>query len=333
MRNPEACIIQKWSDSHADQVEPLALTLLEALEIWPYAPDLLRIFCVLPKVRDAVLLQSPMLLETLLGSAIASTKSFTNLSGLCVALLKAPLPSTIALPASAQNFLNQLFNLTVQSPLPKTVEPVYDVLRGACEPLLDMLPAPGLTKFREHFTRMLRSAKGPTEQSLNLYCLAILGRIHLLLERRSRPSTESRPVTSSDPSWTLSMSQQEQAEISSIFSGERVHKTVVLVVCQVMFACGTDNGLEKSVAIRQILLAREIINAVDPLTVREWAGRQSNHLYIQKLHQKACDGATGGAIQIEVRCTGLCLRSSVKIALTDGELRPGYSFRVCAMRD
>ena len=69
-------LLQLWARGNPCQVDYLATIVLEALELWPFAVDVLKVMASVPSFRNSALQQKPMLLETLFTNAMDSNSGF-----------------------------------------------------------------------------------------------------------------------------------------------------------------------------------------------------------------------------------------------------------------
>ena len=285
--------LQVWTACNTGQMDALSAALLEGLQLWSFTLDILRDFCHVLAFRDAVVLQSPSLLDELLVAANGSSQGFRRFSGVCVALLSEPLPLEVPLPLSAQAFLDQLAEKAIQQPSPATVEPVYLILDGACGALLDLLSPSALRTFREPFRDMIRTVKSIEEQILTLLCLAILAKVH------QRCMSPAMARLEKESSLSSSMSAHDREELSGFFTGEKAQKTITLVAYQVINACRPQHKTMKIDALKHITLSRLIVNVVDPRAREQWANSQA--AIVDKLHQKIAQDGLDVMVRLEVR--------------------------------
>lgn len=282
-------VLQQWADLHSPDIGALVSSLLEGLQLWSQAPELLRVFSKVLAIRDLIILQSPGLLDQFLITANGSSPGFRRVSGVCVALLSEPLPAQVPLPASAQLFLNKLAEAAILDPSIETLEPVYTVLDSAYSGLLDLLSASALQRLWEHFTEIIRTVKSYHQQLLTLYSLAILGIIH---QHLNQGGTSYSSVSSS-------VSAHNLEEISAFFNGERAQKTMTLIAVQVLFACNHEKPAEHP-ALKHVTLSRKIAEFVDPQARQQWVKDQKNAPFIQKIFQKIQQEGLDTSVRLEV---------------------------------
>ncbi|KAI9662167.1 MAG: hypothetical protein M1831_002863 [Alyxoria varia] len=283
--------ICNWADAHRAQIPALAMALLEGMQLWPYTLEIISAFSQARRFRDACLAQSPSILNELLRLASQSNEGFEQASKTCVSLLTYRLPATVALPSFAQDFVNRLFEVAIKDPGPETARPVYDVLSGACQEILELLPSASLTRFRENLFMLMKKDKKGDEQLLTLLSLSILGKIRDCC-------ITPRPVRSgSTYSLTTSMSEEDRGEIDKYFAGEWAYKTMTLVFLQCIRVCGAEVDLDS--ASNRLRLAREIMHSVDAHSREEWV--KKNPRYLQKLMQKATQANLDPLLKLENR--------------------------------
>jgi hypothetical protein len=170
----DASTIQAFLDHNPEDLQPLAVVLLERLETSPHALRLLVRLSKCEAPRNTVLNQSQDFLDGALKRASTDTAHSDQLFDLCVNYLSVQLPMAHVLPASAEDFFLRVFNGAVKDPCLTTLLPIYALLNGACEVLMNILPRNSLDYLRDELLRMMRSVKAVEDQVVTLLCLAIL---------------------------------------------------------------------------------------------------------------------------------------------------------------
>lgn len=205
-------------------------------------------------------------------------------------LLSDPLPPDVPLPASAQQLLLHLFDNAVQGPSVHSLEPVYLLLDGACEDLLDILPQAGLDKLRDNLTKIMRSVKSVEEQMLSLYCLAII--VKLNNHHKSGGECTDHPRSG--------VSAHSYKEISKFFRGDKAQKTVPLLALQMVYACRPDGpGSPDHDRLRGARLGRQVLEAVEPAVREAWARDKANVATVKKLLEKVSQPGLPWNVQLE----------------------------------
>lgn len=276
--------------------------VIEGLQLWPYTLGLLERLVIVPVLHEAALTQCPTLLHDLLERADRSQRGFTEVSDLCILLMARRLPPSIALPASAQTFFTKVFERAVQNPTIDTVEPVYVLLRGACEELLEILPQSSLDDFRDHLTRMMRIVKSMEDQLLCLFCLATIARINSQHIDPRRPTKMMCSQQSSQVPSPRAPSARTREDVQKFYCGERASKTMHLLALQVIYACRKDHTVTQATTIKHVRLAREVASAVESSARYAWA--EGNPAIVRKLYEKTTQTPFFHAVQLEV-CTPL----------------------------
>lgn len=275
--------IDQWAYDHADQARTLARTIVEGLSVWPHVLDILQHLCHAATFRVALLTSHPQLLNQLLHKANHSQHDFDCLSQLCVLVLSDPLPASVPLPASSQDFLWRVFEVAVKHPTTEHLESVYLILDGQPE-LLEILPQAGIERLRKHLIKMMSHGKTIEDKILTLYSLAIMATI----AGRYRKMAEH---------WAADVStKQLLAETEPLFVGDRAARTLHLVVLQVILACRHDS-IKTEDAVKRVRLATQVIEAMDECTLRAWVSSNPNP--INKLHEKMGQRGLHPRVQLE----------------------------------
>lgn len=225
--------------------------------------ELLGLLSTVQQLRDAFLLQSPNLLHDVLCAASDAGVVERCASHASVSLLGYPLPEDIALPASAQPFLTRLFEHLTHSPNLETAEAVFRVLDGAGRVLLDKVPRAKLLELSHYVRCMVSNARSDAESLVNLFCLAIMGKIHRAYE--GSPTHRIMPEESIHQLHTA-----DKSKLTKFFTGDgdAATSTILLIVMQVIHACNADSKLVIIDRARRIHLARCILDCVDHNTIR-----------------------------------------------------------------
>lgn len=244
--------------------------------------DILRRLSRVDSLREAVLLEHPSLLSQLLDRSSRSSNEHDTLTGLLVELLSKPLPLAIPLPAATQSLLWRLFENAVQIPSPASVEPVYLLLGGACEGLLDILPQASLEKLRHHLTKLMRGVKTHDEEIQTLYCLAIIAKMN----------DHRKGLKAADRSSLMGPPAHPKDENTKFFSGDRSARTIQLLALQTIQGCRQGER-------QRIRLARQILQAIEPPARMGWARTKENAVVMDKLWQHGCRSDIAPIIQLD----------------------------------
>lgn len=276
---------------------------MEGLQFWPHTLDIIKRLSSVKDLRDAILLESPLLIDQLLEKATSTECQGEIYSDVCVAILAEPLPGGIAIPSSALTFVNKCFSRAVHDLKVETVEPVYRLLNGACAELLDTIPRHHLDAFGDHLTKLMRTVKISDKQLLNFLCLAIMARLkgqschpHTI---RGTPSGTSVVCVPSTDAISRVIGGSDAA--ARLFMGDRAQKTMHLIVLQVIYACRLQDNGDPEYDARQIALARQVLAAVDEESRKIWA--KTNYALVRKLHEKLSQQELTPQVRLEVSAT------------------------------
>jgi predicted nucleic acid-binding Zn-ribbon protein len=257
-----------------------------------------RLSCAV-QVRDALVQREASLLPRLLAQALEPrsgnakvnmpTRNKTNLPELtkmqyveaCVALLSHPLPSHVALPATAQNFMLQLFDRAATHPNATIVQQIHRLVYGACKPVLGVLSPGVLAHLEEYIFSILKSSSGVEDQSLGMYCLAIM---RMILEKFQTELGRDDIWPTFDHSVNSTNSQWTPDAIKQFFHGNKTHKTMQLLVLRVIWACRPESADPTEQGLTSVTLVNQILVGVSQSAVLEWSLK--NSAIVRKLQEK-----------------------------------------------
>jgi predicted nucleic acid-binding Zn-ribbon protein len=198
-----------------------------------------------------------------------------------VALLSHPLPADVALPATAQNFLLQLFDRAANQPNAATVQQIHRLVYGACNPILGILSPGVLAHLEEYIFSILKSSSGVEDQSLGMYCLAIM---RMILEKFQTEVGNDDMWPTFDHSVVSSNSQWTPDAIKQFFHGNKTHKTMQLLVLRVIWACRPESADPTGQGLTSVTLVNQILTGVSQSAVIEWSHK--NAVIVRKLQEK-----------------------------------------------
>jgi predicted nucleic acid-binding Zn-ribbon protein len=198
-----------------------------------------------------------------------------------VALLSHPLPSDVALPATAQDFLIQLFDRAATQPNAVTVQQIHRLVYGACKPILGILSPGVLAHLEEYIFSILKSSSGVEDQSLGMYCLAIM---RMILEKFQTEVGNDAMWPTFDHSVDSSNSQWTPDAIKQFFHGNKTHKTMQLLVLRVIWACRPESADPTGQGLTSVTLVNQILAGVSQAAVIEWSHK--NAVIVRKLQEK-----------------------------------------------
>jgi predicted nucleic acid-binding Zn-ribbon protein len=198
-----------------------------------------------------------------------------------VALLSHPLPSDVALPATAQNFLLLLFDRAATQPNAATVQQIHRLVYGACEPILGILSPGVLAHLEEYIFSILKSSSGVEDQSLGMYCLAIM---RMILEKFQTEVGNDAMWPTFDHSVDSSNSQWTPDAIKQFFHGNKTHKTMQLLVLRVIWACRPESADPTGQGLTSVTLVNQILAGVSQAAVIDWSHK--NAVIVRKLQEK-----------------------------------------------
>ncbi|KAI4746403.1 hypothetical protein E4T50_03294 [Aureobasidium sp. EXF-12298] len=270
-----------WASCYHCRISSLSQALIDALPQWPYVLEIItRLSCAVD-VRNALVQREPSLLPRLLTHALESRVESRKYVDAAVALLSHPLPSDVALPATAQNFLLQLFDRAATQPNAATVQQIHRLVYGACEPILGILSPGVLAHLEEYIFSILKSSSGVEDQSLGMYCLAIM---RMILEKFQTEVGNDAMWPTFDHSVDSSNSQWTPDAIKQFFHGNKTHKTMQLLVLRVIWACRPESADPTGQGLTSVTLVNQILAGVSQAAVIDWSHK--NAVIVRKLQEK-----------------------------------------------
>ncbi|KAI5211868.1 hypothetical protein AUEXF2481DRAFT_26781 [Aureobasidium subglaciale EXF-2481] len=288
-----------WASCYKCRVSSLSQALIDALPQWPYVLEIITRLCCAVDVRNSLVQREPSLLPRLLTHALESRAESRKVSpwqgyqpsrsklthlqyvDAAVGILSHPLPSDVALPATSQNFLLQLFDRAATQPNATTVRQIHHLVYGACKPILGVLSPGVLAHLEEYIFSILKSSSGVEDQSLGMYCLAIM---RMILEKFQTEvgsdgiwPTFDHPADSSNSQWTPDA-------IKQFFHGNKTHKTMQLLVLRVIWACRPESADPTEQGLTSVTLVNQILAGVSQSAAIEWSHK--NVVIVRKLQEK-----------------------------------------------
>ncbi|KAI5201366.1 hypothetical protein E4T39_05197 [Aureobasidium subglaciale] len=284
-----------WASCYKCRVSVLSQALIDALPQWPYVLEIITRLCCAIDVRNSLVQREPSLLPRLLTHALESRVESRKYVDAAVGLLSHPLPSDVALPATAQTFLLQMFERAANQPNATTVRHIHRLVYGACKPILGVLSPGVLAHLEEYIFSILKSSSGVEDQSLGMYCLAIM---RMILEKFQTEvgsddiwPTFDHPADSSNSQWTPDA-------IKQFFHGNKTHKTMQLLVLRVIWACRPESADPTEQGLTSVTLVNQILAGVSQSAVIEWSHK--NVVIVRKLQEKCLVPDMSPALRFQV---------------------------------
>jgi hypothetical protein len=187
----------------------------------------------------------------------------------------------VALPATAQDFMLQLFDRAANQPNAITVQQIHRLVYGACKPILGILSPGVLAHLEEYIFSILKSSSGVEDQSLGMYCLAIM---RMILEKFQTEVGNDEMWPTFEHSVDSSNSQWTPDAIKQFFHGNKTHKTMQLLVLRVIWACRPESADPTGQGLTSVTLVNQILAGVSQSAVIEWSHK--NAVIVRKLQEK-----------------------------------------------
>lgn len=198
-----------------------------------------------------------------------------------MSILSHPLPADVALPATAQNFVVQLFECAAEKPDASTVQQIHRLVYGACQPILGVLTPSILSRLEGYIFSILKTSSGVEDQSLGMYCLAIM---RVILEKFQTEIGNDDIWPTFDHSADSADSQWTPHAIRQFFHGNKTHKTMQLLVLRVIWACRPESADPTGQGLVSVNLVNQIIAGMSSIAVLDWS--QKNPVIVRKLQEK-----------------------------------------------
>lgn len=212
-----------------------------------------------------------------------------------MAILSHPLPSDVALPATSQDFLLQLFDRAAAQPHASTVQQLHQLVYGACKPILGVLSPSVLSRLEEYIFSILKSSSGVEDQSLGMYCLAIM---RMILEKFQTEVGSDEMWPTFDHSADSTNSQWTPDAIKQFFHGNKTHKTMQLLVLRVIWACRPESADPTGQGLTSVNLVNQILAGVSQSAVADWSHK--NSIIVRKLQEKCLVPDMNSALRFQV---------------------------------
>ncbi|QDS68346.1 hypothetical protein FKW77_010712 [Venturia effusa] len=278
-----------YAASNPCKVRRLAKEVYDAIELWPYVTGILEQLCAEPTFRRCILQDYPILLDSLLQKAVSSySQGFHQYHEICLQLLCEPLPISVSLPASAEQFFVGVVDQAIRSPAATTLCRVYDLLTGACQALPQILPQDTWAQLEHGLVNIVGNAKTIQDQSVSLTCFGIIYAL----------------ATASGPSRGRTHSQPVHSELTSdlartFFSGRKAEKSLNLAALQAAWSCKASVGLSFNQVLRSLDIVSNIFSVVDAKVRSVWSKTNDGQANVSRLMSKAME--EGLDIELRIR--------------------------------
>ncbi|KAI8938001.1 hypothetical protein NX059_005675 [Plenodomus lindquistii] len=236
--------------------QKLVSIVYNALPLASYTLRILHQLCQAAEFREQLLLLKPALLDALLTKANTSQQDFDDYAATCLLLLSYPLPASVPLPSSAQEFFLRVFQKSIQKPCVETLKPVYRMLNGACSRLFSLLPRETQQQFDQQLRHILKSSDVGKDAMLLLWCFGIV----LLVEYPNAVSSQHK-----------SSSTYKTASGQKLFLGTTsLYRTITLASLSVIWALKGGVGGSDEEATEGIRIASRVLRVIDQDVRENW---------------------------------------------------------------
>ncbi|WPH01726.1 Hypothetical protein R9X50_00457800 [Acrodontium crateriforme] len=267
--------------------------VIDGLRQWPYVLDIISRLACDVTARDAIIRQDPVLFSDVVAQATKLDYVDSKYATVAVSLLSHPLPSEYALPSEVQTLFIRLLEHAGQNPSSARIRALYKVLKGTSSLLLGLLSSEVLSDFEKKLMGILRNstvrqAHDPEDQSLTLYCLAIMKTVGMAAEEElvlvnSASSWNTQDLLSSTPP-NNSAKWSSDAFLDFFINRGKAMKTLQLLVLKVMDTLRGTNSSHSSELLEILDLSNNLISAI-PIDIRNsWC--DNNTAAVQRLQQR-----------------------------------------------
>jgi hypothetical protein len=207
-------------------------------------------------------------------------------------LLSEPLPESVPLPASAQQFFVHVVKEAIGSPSASTLWPVHNLLTGACNSLPRILPNEIWISLEEELTHIVRSARSIQDQSMSLICFGIMYALAV---------PDAAEVASAVDIATLHSDAQLKSEAAlEFFSGNKAYKSLNLAALQVTWSCKPNVGITRYNALKLLDIALDIFRVIDQKILQKWTKSNEGQTNVRRMMSKLLETELDPEIQLQV---------------------------------
>lgn len=225
----------------------------------------------------------PSLLDEVVTKAASLQPGSRRFLDLSIALLSHKLPDSVACPESAQKLLLQLVERAVAQPDFSTVQPIYQLLNGACTELIGILSVEILSELEERLMSIMRTLTLVKNKTPTIYCLAIMKAVLDQLDTTSQPTPTLDGWDELDSSRGGEGQQRISEDLSRLFRGNRAHKTLSLLTLHLVWACTpgtvqsdrTEQSEPEATLLNSCIMANEILFAIGSSVREDWCRQNS----------------------------------------------------------
>lgn len=307
-------LLLRWARGNGCQIDSLAAAVLEGIELWPFALEILRILGMCASLQNLLSVLSLLITwkhifllfemlscgkslcfwirlskrpsnQTLTRYPIEPAHIATTMliegqySATCVCLLSHPVD--IAIPSKFPDLLLQLVDKAVHSLSPETIRPIYQILSAMGSGYLDVLPFDVIARLQDRLVEVLTKLN-MDERFGDLLCLSVLAKF--ASRPRSSLDVYIPSIPSSPVDGSLITVADRYVSARKLFEDKRAPKTLDLAVIRAITACSESCSLNATDIGESLKLSGEIVEAFDCREKQAWAAKNGGK--IKKLHRK-----------------------------------------------
>ncbi|KAF8249710.1 hypothetical protein K440DRAFT_621176 [Wilcoxina mikolae CBS 423.85] len=236
--------IQSWADSHPCAIKALAKVVIDALQYCPYALTVIEKLGIVAQLRDEMLQQKPIILDTLIRNALQDDMNFERFSPVLIALLCNPLPRNFPPPAKLVQFFFKCLDKATKIPDIDTVRPLYVLVANGYEHLALLMTESQSYTFAKRMAGFLTEKKTSDTNVFLIYCLSTLAHMHL-----ASSNGESKPG-------------DRRRAIAEIFQGKKAPTVLNLVINIVIYFTSSETQIGWQIIQMATVIANAISDSV-----------------------------------------------------------------------
>ncbi|OJD33938.1 kinesin k39 [Diplodia corticola] len=298
-------VVQAWADASACQLAPLARCVRKAFDTWNYTLDIFERLVLARPFRDAFLAQYPSMLDAFLQKAL-TPEGPSAVTGTCVAMLSEPLPHSVPLPFTAQEFFMRLFDEAMKSTDEHHVSTIYKLLDGACRDLLGILPEDRIKYIEEKGYELLKSsaanpshAPNETWHRLQILSLGLMGILAQTCDPHLNAVAPVDMAVGNIPSEASlrGNSLKHVEEIPRMFQTRGARATIRLTVMVAIGMLSThEKGLDDDLA-RYLKIVAEVLSIMPPSARQKFLDDDGK--FVSKLVEKVQKAGDHPGVQLQ----------------------------------
>ena len=255
--------IQTWAESHPCQIKALAKAVVNSLQYCPYGLPVIERVGVVAQLKDEMLAQKPVLLDSLIRNTLQDDMNFEKFSPALVALLSTPLPPTFPPPAKLVSFFLKCLDKATKAPSITTIRPLYVLVANGYRHLALQMSESQSHSFAKRMAGFLAEKGSANVNWFLMYCLATLAHMHL--------------ASNTD--------EGKSRAIGEIFQGKKAPTVLGLAINVVNLLASPETKIDWQEKVRVVKMATVVVNAVSD-TVKANGATSADTASLRRLLEK-----------------------------------------------